>query len=281
MELTPEIVFALVQSKDPFPIDFDDAWKWIGYKRKDYAKDALVSSRFIKGADYVVDFSGDNRKSPSGGRSREIIRLTIDCFKSFCMKAETEKGDEVRLYFIGCERELKRRVTADTQQSQADYRKRLHTATLQVYLLDDPVKWADRGRVFQESFYKEIYRLKGQDFSAGKTKHPVWMAHVTIDLIYRRLQPGVWEELTRKNPRLNGRRKHCCHQFMSDNIGNPHLKNHLYAVTSMMSRCTNWKQFMAYADKFHPKRNEVQMDILFDLLAQSPEDFERWNGLAS
>lgn len=281
MELTPEVVFALVQSDDPFPVDFDHAWRWIGYKRKDYAKDVLTGGRFTKGIDYVIEFSGDNRKTSSGGRPREIIRLTVDCFKSFCMKAETEKGDDVRLYFIACEQELKRRSANERSQTQDDYRKKLHDATLKVYLLDDPVKWSSRGRIFQESFYKEVYRLKGHEFTPGRAQHPLWMAHITIDVVYSRLQPGVWDELTKKNPRLNGRRKHCCHQFLSDNIGNPHLRGHLYAVTKMMSRCSNWKQFVAYLDKFHPKCTDIQLDVLFDLLAQTPEEFERWNGLVS
>ena len=41
-DLTPEIVFSLIQSDEKFPVDFEDAWQWIGYGRKDSAKIALV-----------------------------------------------------------------------------------------------------------------------------------------------------------------------------------------------------------------------------------------------
>lgn len=88
------------QSGEAHPVDFDQAWQWIGYARKDYAIDALRRS-FVQGR----DFSGERRKS-TGGRPSEEIRLTKDCFKQFCMLALTDKGREVRQYFIQCEEKL-------------------------------------------------------------------------------------------------------------------------------------------------------------------------------
>lgn len=88
------------QSGEAYPVDFDQAWQWIGYARKDYAVDALRRS-FVEGR----DFSGERRKS-TGGRPSEEIRLTKDCFKQFCMLARTEKGRQVRQYFIQCEEKL-------------------------------------------------------------------------------------------------------------------------------------------------------------------------------
>lgn len=88
------------QSGEAYPVDFDQAWQWVGYARKDYAVDALRRS-FVQGR----DFSGERRKS-TGGRPSEEIRMTKDCFKQFCMLALTDKGREVRQYFIQCEEKL-------------------------------------------------------------------------------------------------------------------------------------------------------------------------------
>lgn len=99
MELTEEIVFGLLQSDQDFPIDFDDAWKWVEYAQK---KDALrkLRNNFLKDIDYLGD-DGDeddnklafaNAKASYGGHNRRIIFLTVDCFKSFCMMAGTSKG---------------------------------------------------------------------------------------------------------------------------------------------------------------------------------------------
>ncbi len=99
-------MLAIIESKDPFPIDFEDAWKWIGYSRKDVAKRKLVSNLME-----VIDYQSLLRKEKReiGATHRNIVKLTVDCFKSFCMMAETERGREVRQYFLKCERIAKAR----------------------------------------------------------------------------------------------------------------------------------------------------------------------------
>ena len=93
----------IAQSTDAYPVDFDLAWDWIGYSRKDVAKRKLESD-FVEG----VDFSAMLRES-SGGRRSECIYLSIDCFKQFCMMAGTERGKQVRLYYIDIEKRFKSR----------------------------------------------------------------------------------------------------------------------------------------------------------------------------
>lgn len=270
MDLTAENVFGLLQATEEFPVDFDDAWRWIGYSRKDAAKLALQNAGFIEGSDFRVFHR--IMENSSGGRPSEQICLSIDCFKSFSMMAGTAKGREVRQYFLRCERQLKS-ILQERRTAEAVER-RLLDATHKVYLLDDPVKWNDRGRIFQEDFYNRIYDLKGKQRPAAN--HPIWMAGVTIDVVYQRLQPGIWDQLCAKNPRINGRRKYCCHQFLSDNIGNPHLRSHLYAVTKLMRGSKSWRQFEVVLNQYYPKTEAVQMDLLFDLLSQSPDDFAMW-----
>jgi anti-repressor protein len=113
MELTSEIVFAIIQSDKEFSVDFDIAWQWIGYSRKSDAKE-LLEDRFDNG----FDFCGEFRKNGKRGRPIEKIFLTIDCFKQFCMMAGTQKGKEVRRYFLNCESELKRRIEEERSQSK-------------------------------------------------------------------------------------------------------------------------------------------------------------------
>lgn len=99
MEFSHELALALVRSDRPFPVDFNDAWQWIGYSTKQKAKNKLLGN-FELG----VDFSTEWLKTPNGGRPSESIKLTIDCFKSLGMMAGTQKGKEVRRYFLECER---------------------------------------------------------------------------------------------------------------------------------------------------------------------------------
>ena len=48
------IVFGLLEAESQFPVDFDLAWQWIGYSRKDNAKSALENAGFLAGTDFQV-----------------------------------------------------------------------------------------------------------------------------------------------------------------------------------------------------------------------------------
>lgn len=106
-----DLAVALIESAEPFPVDFDHAWRWIGYTRKATAREVLVNN-FEDG----IDFFRFGCKSPQGGRPGESIMLSIDCFKSLGMMAGTAKGKQVRRYFLDCERIAKsvtNKLTAD------------------------------------------------------------------------------------------------------------------------------------------------------------------------
>ncbi|MEH1793741.1 hypothetical protein [Nostoc sp.] len=92
------LALSLYQSNNPFPIDLDIAWQWLGYGKKQTAKDTLKNN-FEEG----LDFSRTGIKS-SGGRPSEVLMLSIDCFKMLGMIAGTEQGKAIRKYFLECER---------------------------------------------------------------------------------------------------------------------------------------------------------------------------------
>jgi phage anti-repressor protein len=102
IELSESLVLALVESDEQFSVDFDQAWQWIGYSRKDNALKKLKNN-FIAGK----DFSSIRRTTPQGGHPTDQYLLTTDCFKCLAMMAGTAKGKEVREYFLDCERTLK------------------------------------------------------------------------------------------------------------------------------------------------------------------------------
>jgi len=100
------LALSLYQSSKAFPVDFDDAWHWLGYNQK---SDAL--SKLKNNFDQDVDFSAKSLKTSTGGRPRTCVMLTIDCFKSLGMIAGTEQGKAIRKYFLECERIAKQSTT--------------------------------------------------------------------------------------------------------------------------------------------------------------------------
>ncbi|API85848.1 antA/AntB antirepressor family protein [Francisella uliginis] len=75
--------------------------------KKDYSnwiKDQIKRARLVKDRDYLVYAQkGENLK---GGRPTNEYILTLDSAKHICMISSTDKGFEIRDYFIECEKKL-------------------------------------------------------------------------------------------------------------------------------------------------------------------------------
>ena len=104
-------VYLNYDSKKDFVIDLNDVWKWCGFSRKDPAK-RLLSSYFKKDIDYLITTNEGIKKSAplnggiknyGGDRKSETILMTVNTFKKFCLKARTDKADEIHDYFIALE----------------------------------------------------------------------------------------------------------------------------------------------------------------------------------
>ena len=107
-------------------------------------------------------------------------------------------------------------------------------------------------RTFQPDFYEEMFRLRGVEYT-GSPKRPSYIGKLTDDLIYRRLAPGVREELRRVNPtNEHGRRKYRHHQWLTEDLGHPKHREHLAAVTAMMKAEDDWDVFKRKLDRVFP-----------------------------
>jgi phage anti-repressor protein len=60
-------------------------------------------------------------KKGNGGHNENLYFLTIDCFKSFCMMAGTDRGKEVRKYFIQIEKAWNNPEAVKARARQAGY----------------------------------------------------------------------------------------------------------------------------------------------------------------
>lgn len=127
---------------------------------------------------------------------------------------------------------------------------------LEAFVAKELRKWV---RTFPVEFYKELFRLRGIPYD-GTVRRPAYVGHLTNDLVYARLAPGVLEELRAKNPVTeNGKRKHRHHQWLTDNVGHPKLLEHLSAVTTLMKVSDDWDLFKAMLDRGKPKYSKLPL----------------------
>jgi hypothetical protein len=115
---------------------------------------------------------------------------------------------------------------------------------------------------FPEDFYEQLFRLRGLTYPKDSVKRPMYFGHLTNDIIWRRLAPGVFEELKRVIPRTSeGRPKARFHQMLTENLGYRKLLYHLGSVTTLMKLAENgnYKGFLQRLDRVHPAYGETPM----------------------
>lgn len=113
---------------------------------------------------------------------------------------------------------------------------------LEAYISKEWLPWTER---FPLEFYQELYRLHGWVLNpAGKSK-PGYVGKLTNALVYDRLPKGVAEELRAHNPvdPFTKRRRFKHHQFLTEDIGNPHLEKHVSKVIGLMQASETWGEF--------------------------------------
>ena len=121
------------------------------------------------------------------------------------------------------------------------------------YLLAERAKWSKR---FPDNFYREIFRLRGWQWQGMRVNRPQVVGHYTNNIVWDRLAPGVRNEIESLNPKdASGKRSAKHHQWLTDDIGNPALEQHLIGVMAIMRGQLDWKSFVRALQRSYPKFN--------------------------
>ena len=117
-------------------------------------------------------------------------------------------------------------------------------------------------KTFPDDYYRELFRLRGLNYPQDSIKRPQYFGILTNDIIYKRLAPGVLDELKRITPQDDaGRPRYRYFRHLTSNIGYPKLREHLGSVVTMMKLSDGWKEFMDRVDRIHPRYN-TQLSLL-------------------
>ncbi len=109
-------------------------------------------------------------------------------------------------------------------------------------------------QTFPADYYQHLFRLRGLDFHKDSPKRPQYFGVLTNDIVYKRLAPGVLEELKRVTTRSeSGRPTHKYFQRLTSNVGYPSLREHLGTVVAIMKLSGGWHDFMAKLDRIAPR----------------------------
>jgi hypothetical protein len=88
---------------------------------------------------------------------------------------------------------------------------------------------------FPNEFFKQIFRLHGWEYKPGTTLRPLAVGKFIKKYIYEPLPPNVLPKLEELNPKNDKwQRKHKHFQFLTDEVGEPHIDRQLAAITTLM-----------------------------------------------
>lgn len=119
--------------------------------------------------------------------------------------------------------------------------------------------WAKK---FPDEFYENIYKLKGWTWPGMTKNRYSVVAHYTRDLVYERLGAGVLRELEQKSPKNDkGHRSNKLHQWLTDDVGNPMLAQHLHSIILFqrlaIANGHGWHRFLKTVDQVLPKKGDT------------------------
>jgi hypothetical protein len=121
-------------------------------------------------------------------------------------------------------------------------------------------------RTFPSDYFKELCRLRNVEMRPDMVL-PQYFGHLTNNLIYRRLAPGLLKKLKERREE-RGRPSNKLHSWLSEDVGFRGVLIHLGIVVGLMKIHTDYKKFERQLDDIAPIYPETPG--LFD----NPRDWE-------
>lgn len=220
-------------------------------------------------------------RTPSGGRAygyrAELLPLICDIY----LKAREEGVLPSNQQHVARQAEILVRGLAhvgiialvDEATGYQEFRARdALSRILEAFIAKELQQWV---KTFPDDFYRHLFRLRGLNYPEDSINRPQYFGILTNDIVYKRLAPGVLDELKRITPKdENGRSRHKYFQRLTSNIGYPKLREHLGSIVAIMKLSDEWREFMWKLDYIHPRYNSQ-----LPLILQYDAEHDDGNGI--
>jgi hypothetical protein len=239
---------------------------------------------YSMGGDRLAKFANQGRLAPYV--SKDLIHRTANPIKFRTPKGSLAYGYEATVLADLCEAVLSARAAGVLQKQQEHIAKQAEILVRGfarigiIALVDEATGYQnDRARdalakileafiakelqayvqTFPVDYYQELFRLRGLPFPTDTVKRPQYFGILTNDIVYKRLAPGVLDELKRVTPRDEETGRHTQHLFrrLTSNTGYPKLREHLGSVVTIMKLSKSYADFKEKLDLLHPKFGET------------------------
>lgn len=133
---------------------------------------------------------------------------------------------------------------------QEDREKNALSKILEEFIAKELKPWV---KTFSIDYYKQLCRLRDIPYSNGATQLPQYFGHLTNNIVYKRLAPGVLAELKNITPKSEAGNKTARYfQSLSTNKGYRKLTEHLGSVVTLMKLSDDYEEFEINLNRIHP-----------------------------
>jgi P63C domain len=115
-------------------------------------------------------------------------------------------------------------------------------------------------KAFPADYYEQLFRLYGYTYPPENKRpqwRPVFFGKITNEVVYSRLAPDLLPEL--KKAASKAERKAKLHQWLTQDIGHPKLKDHLVSIVTLLKISKTPEEFRAYVNAVHPRYGDTAL----------------------
>jgi phage anti-repressor protein len=175
-------IYMNYHATNDFPINLENVFKMIGFANKGNAM-KTIKSNFIENEDYKVALFHTEKRKNEGGHNKEKIMLNVDTFKNLCMIAKTDKGKEIRKYYVKLENIYNKIIKEEIEENKKEIenqklllQQEKETTQKQQKKIEILETKPETEGFFRESGYIYIIKetAKLGRYKIGKSKNPIY-----------------------------------------------------------------------------------------------------------
>jgi hypothetical protein len=118
-------------------------------------------------------------------------------------------------------------------------------------------------KTFPSDYYEQLFRIYKLPYPPVNNKgwRPSFFGNITNDVVYQRLAPSVLPEL--KKLTSKEKKKTYLHQWLTDDIGHPKLREHLASIVTILKLSATPQEFKDNVNRIHTRygnTNQIPFD---------------------
>jgi hypothetical protein len=117
-------------------------------------------------------------------------------------------------------------------------------------------------KTFPVDYYEQLFKLYDLPYppEGNKSWRPSFFGHITNEVVYNRLAPDLLPAL--KKAATKAEKKAKLHQWLTNDIGHPKLREHLSSIVSILKLSRSPKDFINNVNIVHPRYGDnKQLDL--------------------